>query len=71
MEMNHSYLYTASRDYIFVFSLQDMQQIAQIKVSNHFLRISMSPNCPQLDSIRAPGMQNGGKLPFIAYSEHL
>jgi len=31
----------------------------------------MSPNCPQLDSIRAPGMQNGGKLPFIAYSEHL
>jgi len=48
-----------------------MQQIAQIKVPNHFLRITMSPNCPQMDSIVAPGAQNGGNLPFIAYSEQL
>lgn len=42
--MNHTHLYVASRDHIFIFSLKEMQQIALIKAPNHLLRIAMSPN---------------------------
>lgn len=38
------HLFVASKDHIFVFSLQDMQSIALIKAPSHLLRIAMSPN---------------------------
>jgi hypothetical protein len=44
LEMNYEHLYVASKDYIFVFSLKDMQLISRVKVPNHLLRIVMNPN---------------------------
>ena len=42
--MNYHYLYAASKDYIFVFALKDMQLITRVKAPNHLLRIIMNPN---------------------------
>lgn len=42
--MNYHYLYAASKDYIFVFALKDMQLITRVKAPNHLLRIIMNPS---------------------------
>ena len=42
--MNYHYLYAASKDYIFVFSLKDMLLITRVKAPNHLLRIIMNPS---------------------------
>ena len=46
IQMNYNYLYAASKDYIFVFALSDMQLISRVKAPNHLLRIIMNPNLP-------------------------
>lgn len=58
--MNQNHLYAASRDYIFIFCMSQMKQLAKIKVGNHFLRIAMSPN-----------FLSDGSAPLIAYTNQL
>ena len=41
--MNHSHLYLASKDHIFIFALKDMQLERRLKTPNHLLRISLGP----------------------------
>ena len=41
--MNHTHLYLASKDHIFIFALKDMQLEKRLKTPNHLLRISMGP----------------------------
>ena len=47
IQMNYHFLYAASKDYIFVFALKDMQLITRVKAPNHLLRIIMNPSLPK------------------------
>lgn len=42
--MNLKYIFVASKDYIFLFALKDMQLVSKVKAPNHLLRIVMNPN---------------------------
>lgn len=62
--MNPKVIYVASKDIIFLFRLNPVQQLMQIKVPNHLLRISLNPITREADGSRLPENQ-------IAYSNDL